>query len=158
MKKFMMLVGLPLLLLTGCSAAQTALTTSSSTSSDPVKSLYSSNGVTVLEDTQTGDLIYQTDKGVATALSAMFSSNQIKNLESKGYVSSDSPSQSATNDSSTIDTVKSLYTSNGVTVLEDVPTGNLIYETDAGVTVVSTLMFGDNQIKNLESKGYVAVK
>jgi PBP1b-binding outer membrane lipoprotein LpoB len=158
-KSVIALVGLSFLLLTGCAQSQASEQTNTPSTANPVKSLYTSNGVTILEDMQTGDLIYETNKGVTTVSSALFSSNQIKNLESKGYAPADSSQlQTSTNTPSTTDTIKSLYTSNGVTVLEDVQTGDLIYETDSGVTVVSTTLFGNNQIKNLESKGYVPVK
>ena len=89
----------------------------------------------------------------------MFSTAQINNLESKGYLPvSSSQTEASTNSSAPVDPIESLYTSNGVTVLEDMQTGDLIYETNSGVTLVSSALFSSNQITNLESKGYVAVK
>lgn len=124
-----------------------------------MKTLYTSSGVTVLEDLQTGDLLYQTNNGVAADSSVMFSTAQINNLETKGYVSvGSSQTQPSTNISSPVEPIKSLYTSNGVTVLEDMQTGDLIYATNRGVTLVSSALFSSNQITHLESKGYVAIK
>jgi len=152
------LLGFCLFVVTGCSS-QPPTSVSQPTNTESMKTLYTSSGVTVLEDLQTGDLIYQTNNGVATDSSVMFSTAQINNLESKGYVPvSLSQTQASTKISSPVDPIKSLYTSNGVTVLEDMQTGDLIYETSWGLTLVSSALFSSNQITNLESKGYVAIK
>lgn len=152
------LIGFCLFVVTGCSS-QSPTSVSQPSTTESMKTLYTSSGVTVLEDLQTGDLIYQTKNGVATDSSVMFGTTQINNLESKGYVPiSSSKTQASTNISAPADPIKSLYTSNGVTVLEDMQTGDLIYDTNRGVTLVSSALFSSNQITNLESKGYVAVK
>jgi len=152
------LLGFCLFVVTGCSS-QPPTSVSQPTNTESMKTLYSSSGVTALEDLQTGDLIYQTNNGIATDSSVMFSTAQINNLESKGYLPvSSSQTEASTNSSAPVDPIESLYTSNGVTVLEDMQTGDLIYETNSGVTLVSSALFSSNQITNLESKGYVAVK